>query len=167
MKIKPVSILQTLGLFLFLLLLSHLFTGCGTTPQEKIASAATIARFSAFNASAALVAESDDPEKARANLRAVANDLRALESVENVRIADVALVAGKLPVSKLKSPYGRLAFINGMMVLVTWSNSSELRDADAKPVATALREGIEMEIGPPEVLQRASAPSVPVFSPAN
>lgn len=166
---KPSSVLQAALLCVALCptVIAGCLTGCGSTPEEKIKSAATIARFCAFNAASAYMIEAEDKVVARANLRQVANDYRALYSVEQVRIADVALMAAKLPTQKLKSGYGRLAIINGQLFLVTWSSSSELTDADAKPAAKAFYEGIEMEIGPPEVIQRANAPSVPVFSPTN
>jgi len=137
-----------------------ILTGCASTPEQKVQTAADVAQFCAYNASEALLIKQPQAEPA---LRLVANDLRALETVEHVSMTDILLVIGRLPADKLQSPIGRIAIVNGTMLLVRLGRSSDLASVDLKPIVTGLREGIEMRIGPPPIL--VSPPPAPVFHP--
>ena len=136
-----------------------MLVGCAGTPEQWIQDAADIAQFCAYNASEVYLLEADDKAVATSKLREVSNDLRALETADKVSMADLILLINRLPADKLKSPYGRIAIINGTLVLIRLGRSSDLADKDLKPVATGLREGIESVIGLPPILT-----GVPVFT---
>lgn len=121
-------------------------SGCGTTPQARVQSVADIAQFCAYNASEALLIEKPAAEP---GLRLAANQLRRLETADQVTMTEILTIIASLPADKLHSPYGRLAIANGTMLLTRLGRSVDVAQVDLKPIATGLRQGIEMRIGPP------------------
>lgn len=132
-----------------LLILSLFVPGCGTTPQERVQSAAEACELIAYNASEVLLIEKPGAE---AGLRIAANELRALETHPQVQMTEILTIVHRFPLDKLKSPYARLAVNNGTLILTRLTArlpETDLGTLDLKPIVTALRTGIEMRIGPP------------------
>lgn len=139
-KIKPAPAIPAGSIPLMCLAIGLFVAGCGTTPQEKVESAADIINAAAFNGTVAVLA--DKPQWTE-HFRQAVQDLRLLNQSPNASLSAVVAIVQRLPVDKLGSIYAQLAIGNGTLILRRYERQIDLTREDTGLIIEALATGIE------------------------
>jgi hypothetical protein len=86
----------------------------------------------------------------REGFQIAAADLRIIENAEQIDFATIMAIALRLPVDELKSEEAQLAITGATILLSGYGGRIIELDKleNVRPVAKALREGIELALGP-------------------
>lgn len=135
----PPAILYLLSSILVLSL-----TGCATAPTapQRVASAAKIAAY--VGTSELLLAH---PEM-RLKFEIARDTLRVIEESDTVDLATLLAVVNRLPVKELKSERAMIVVTSATILIADYGGALPVEQlGNLKPVARAIREGIELGLG--------------------
>jgi hypothetical protein len=137
-----------------LLVLTALLCGCATTPTGERDIAPTIKTAAYLGTAYALV---EHPEWRDEFLGAV-EDLKLVESVKEIDLVTVLAIAHRLPIKELKDSKAVMLMTAAIILLGDYGASLPPDQMDKlRPVVVAMREGIELGLGPkPAMLGKAT-----------
>jgi hypothetical protein len=116
-----------------------IFTGCKTTNSQQ----STIKLAAYVGTSEALLQHPEWKPK----FEIAASDLYTLESSTNIDAASILAIASRLPVKELKSDRARIYVTAATLLISDYAGTVPLEQiAELKPVATAIREGVELAL---------------------
>lgn len=122
-----------------LLSLALSLTACKTTNSQQ----STIKLAAYVGTSEALLQHPEWKPK----FEIAAADLYTLESSTNIDAASILAIASRLPVKELKSDRARIYVTAATLLISDYAGTVPLEQiAELKPVATAIREGIELAL---------------------
>jgi len=121
------------------LFISASLLGCKTTNSQQ----STIKLAAYVGTSEALLQHPEWKPK----FEIAASDLYTLESSTNIDAASILAIASRLPVKELKSDRARIYVTAATLLISDYAGTVPLEQiAELKPVATAIREGIELAL---------------------
>jgi len=132
---------------LFLCAFAIFFAGCASTPQADAQRIQSAAKVAAFVGSSEYLRS--HPET-RAGFVLARDELLVIENSEHVDLTTLLAIVNRLPVKELKSDRATLIVTAATMLLSDYAGSLPIERLDElKPVAKAIREGIDLALGPP------------------
>lgn len=140
-SLRPASILQAILLAGILAAAALLSTGCQTTASrsERVQTAAKLAAY--VGTTEYLRAR---PETRPGFILAV-EALKQIESAETVDLVTLLAVVNKLPTKELRSDRAQMLITSATILLSDFAGALPLeRIGELKPVATSIREGVEL-----------------------
>lgn len=120
-----------------------LLAGCATTPETAINRAAIAAKLAAYVGTAEYLRE--HPDK-RGEFERARDQLKLLASAEQVDMVTLVAIAQQLPIEELKSREARLIVLGAMTLLVADAQGPVPLGENLKPIAAAMREGIDLAL---------------------
>ena len=137
---KPQGYKPQIPLMVLIGALSFSVVGCGSTPEERFASAVDIVQTAAFNGT--LVALHEHPEW-KPFFDQAEQDLFLLSGQDNPSMAAIVAIVSRLPVDKLSSLSGQLLIGNGTLILQRYERKIDLSRENKRELISALLVGIK------------------------